>query len=406
MVYTNGMEERSMPWKEIGVMDERMRLVLAVEEGESVSEAAHRFGVSRVTAHKWLGRFKSAGVLGLQDASRAPHSHPNAVAEHVIARVVALRREHPTWGALKLYHWLESHESNTAWPAPSTIALILKEHGLTGSFRRRRVARYSEPLAHCDGPNRVWCADFKGWFLTGDGLRCDPLTISDGFSRYLLRCQALAHPTYEAVRPLFEATFREYGLPLAMRTDNGTPFAGTRGLGLSRLSVWWIKLGITPERIAPGKPQQNGRHERMHRTLKAQTLNPPAETLRKQQRRFDKFRREYNEERPHQALGHKPPVAYYSAASRQYTSRIHSPDYPKEWTVRRVYEKGSFYWNGALLFISDALRYEYVALAPSANERYLTIHYGHVPIAYLDTKHACIRAQAPKAVRDEKEKER
>lgn len=386
-----------MPWKETCAMDERMRLVMLVKDGESVAQAARRCGVSRVAAYKWLGRYACEGVAGLQDRSRAPLVHPNAVPDELVDRIVALRDKRPTWGPLKLLHWLRAHDGESPWPCASTIGVLLKERGLTVARKRRRhLARCAEPLSHCDAPNRVWCADFKGWFLTGDAKRCDPLTMTDGFSRYLLRCQALAHPTFEAVRPVFDAAFREYGLPVAIRTDNGPPFAATRGLGLSRLSVWWIKLGITPERIQPGKPQQNGRHERMHRTLKAETLCPPAKTLRQQQHRFDRFQREYNEQRPHQALEHQTPASCYTASARRYTGRLKAPEYPADWTVRRVYGKGSFYWKHHLVFLSDALDNEYIALAPTPHEEYLAIYYGHVQIAYLDATHGRICTTLPK----------
>jgi transposase InsO family protein len=386
-----------MPWKETNAMDERMRLVMLVEDGETVSEAARQCGVSRVAAYKWLERHTCAGAMGLQDRSRAPHCHPNAVPEELAERIVALRAQRPTWGPVKLLHWLQAHEGRYPWPCASTIGVLLKERGLTVARKRRRqLGRYSEPLGHCDAPNRVWCADFKGWFLTGDQRRCDPLTISDGFSRYLLRCQALSHPTHEAVRPVFDAAFREYGLPTSIRTDNGTPFAGTRGLALSRLSVWWIKLGITPERIQPGKPQQNGRHERMHRTLKAETLCPPAQSMREQQRRFDRFQRDYNEERPHQALGHQTPASCYTVSARRYTSRLKTPDYPHEWIVRYVYDKGCFYWKHHLIFLSSALDNEYIALAPTPLEGYMSIYFGHARIAYLEVASGRICIALPK----------
>ncbi len=387
-----------MPWKETCAMDERLRLVLLVKDGESVSEAARQCGVSRVTAYEWLGRYGSQGLAGLVERSRAPVHHPNAVSDAAVERLVALRALHPTWGPVKLVHWLRTNEPEQRWPSPSTAGELLKQRGLTTPHRRRRVAAYSAPLAHCDGPNRVWCADFKGWFLTGDGCRCDPLTISDGYSRFLLRCQALAHPTYEAVQPLFEATLREYGLPQAIRTDNGVPFAATRGTGLSRLAVWWIKLGIVPERIQPGHPEQNGRHERMHRTLKADAISPPAPTLREQQRAFDLFRNTYNEQRPHQALGNKPPASRYTSSNRPYPQRVTAPEYPSDWTVRKVYPNGCFWWRDGLIYLTHVLVHEHIALAPSPHERYLIIHFGHVPIAWLDTRHGRVLHAKPKAL--------
>lgn len=308
-----------MPWKETRTMDARGELVGLVEEGESVAEAARLCGVSRKTAHKWLERYRDGGLAALADRSRAPKSHPNALGDEVVERIVALRSVHPTWGPRKLMHWLRTNEPSGTWPAASTIGTLLKERGLTARPKQRRPLKpYTQPLAHCTQSNRVWCADFKGWFLAGDGKRCDPLTISDGYSRFLLRVQGLARPTLEAVRPLFHATLREYGLPCAIRTDNGVPFASTSGIGLSRLAVSFIDLGITPERIRPGKPQENGRHERMHRTLKSETLRPPADTLRKQQRRFDQFQHEYNHVRPHQALEYETPAHIYTPSPRPY----------------------------------------------------------------------------------------
>jgi len=390
-----------MPWKETCAMDERMRLVVLVKDGTSIAEASRQCGVSRVTAHEWLKRYELEGVEGLRDRSSAPHRHPHALSEELSERIVALRCERPTWGPLKLVHWLRREEPHICWPCPSTVGLLLKQRGLTNAARRRRVGPYSAPLAHCDGANRVWCADFKGWFLTGDGVRCDPLTISDGYSRYLLRCQALAHPTYEAVRPLFEATLREYGLPQAIRTDNGVPFAATRGIGLSRLSVWWIKLGITPERISPGKPQQNGRHERMHRTLKAEAIQPPANNLAEQQRRFDEFVAYYNHERPHQALGQNPPAACYAPSPRPYPRRLARPHYPAEWTVKPVYDKGCFGFRRNAIYLTRALAGEYIALAPTQSPRYLAIYFGHVPIAWLDTRHERVLQTRPKELKQD-----
>lgn len=385
-----------MPWKETRVMDERAKLVAFIKEGETVAEAARLCGVSRKTAHKWLQRYASQGLAGLADHCCAPRCHPNAVGKAMIERVVSLRGEHPTWGPRKLMHWLRQHEPDAAWPAASTIGVLLKERGLTARSRRRRPLKpYTQPLAHCTGPNRVWCADFKGWFLTGDGRRCDPLTISDGYSRYLLRSQGLARPTLAAVRPLFAATFREYGLPEAIRTDNGVPFASTCGLGLSRLAAWWIRLGITPERIAPGKPAQNGRHERMHRTLKAETLCPPAKNLRQQQKCFDRFQYEYNNERPHQALDYQTPANFYTPSPRPYPARLTLPEYDSAWCVCRVYDKGSFRYGGNMYFLTDVLGGTRIALVPTEDDEVLSIYYGHVCIAALDLRKKRVCA-APK----------
>jgi len=376
-----------MPWKETRAMDERGRLVYLVQEGESVAEAARQCGVSRKTAHKWLARHAELGLSGLTDRSSAALTHPNALTDEVAERVIELRAAHPTWGPRKLMHWLREHESKCIWPVASTIGRLLKERGLTiPRSRRRPLKPYTQPLEHCTGPNRVWCADFKGWFHTGDGKRCDPLTISDGYSRYLLQTRGLAHPTFIAVRPLFEATLREYGLPEAIRTDNGVPFASTTGLGLSRLAVWWIDLGITPERIMPGCPEQNGRHERMHRTLKLETLKPPAHTLRQQQFRFDTFRNQYNNERPHEALEYRTPADVYRISPRSYPSRLKRHEYRSAWKVCRVYRKGCFYHAGTNYFLTDVLGEREIALAPTENEEIHLIYYGHVCIGLLNQR--------------------
>lgn len=374
-----------MPWKETRVMDERLELVRTIEEGTSVAEAARQFGVSRKTAHKWLARFTAEGACALADRPRRPHGSPAALGDGVIERILAARVAHPTWGPCKLKHWLHRHEPQIPWPAASTIGALLKARGLTVKRRRRRgVHPRSEPLAHCDESNKVWCVDFKGWFHTGDGQRCDPLTVSDGYSRFLLCIQGLRRPTHAAVQPWFDATFREFGLPKAIRSDNGVPFASTAGLGLSRLSVWWIDLGISPERIDKGKPQQNGRHERMHRTLKADTLKPPAANLREQQRVFDHFREEYNSDRPHESLANQTPASVYRPSSKPYPEPISTPEYDSDAKVCRVYGKGSFYYDGQQYFLADVLSDKYIALVPSPEEKKMDIYYRHVRIAMLD----------------------
>lgn len=385
-----------MPWKETRVMDERMELVLAVRDGAPVAEAARAFGVSRKTAHKWLARYGTEGAAGLADQSRRPHVSPAAMGDSIVERILAARVAHPTWGPCKLKHWLHRHEPQTAWPAASTIGALLKSRGLTVKQRRRRsVHPRSEPLAHCDASNRVWCVDFKGWFHTGDGQRCDPLTISDGYSRYLLCLQGLARPTHAAVQPWFDAVFRAFGLPTAIRSDNGVPFASTAGPGLSRLSVWWIDLGISPERIDKGKPQQNGRHERMHRTLKADTLKPPAATLCEQQYLFDRFREEYNTDRPHEALDNATPASVYQRSAKEYPSTIRAPEYDQDAKVCRVYDKGGFYHDGKHYFLTHVLAGRYIALTDSPEAEKLDIYYRHVRIAMLDLENKQV-CPAPK----------
>lgn len=355
-----------MPWKECGVQEERFRFVDEWNSGDwNMAELCRIYGVTRKTGYKWVERFEVLGIEGLRDLSRAPHVHPNEVNDQLEEEVLALRGKHRLWGARKIRAWLAQAHAEENVPAVSTIGGILRRSGLTVPRKRCRSARpASEPLAHADHSNRVWCADFKGWFRTGDGERIDPLTVTDAYSRFLLRCQAVNAADTLHSRPIFEAAFREYGLPERMRTDNGAPFASNGDSGLTGLSVWWIKLGIRPERIEPGHPQQNGRHERMHRTLKAATAAPPAANLRRQQESFDAFRLEYNQHRPHEALGQVPPASIYRPSARCYPARLAEPEYPKEWECRRVSSGGQFRWWVDRVFAGHALEGELVGLEP------------------------------------------
>lgn len=372
-----------MPWTETCALDERTRFVVEYDLDElAMAELCRKYGISRKTGYKWVARADEDGLTSLSDRSRAPQVHPNQLPAALEAAILAARRRHPTWGPRKLRELLKGPGR---LPAASTIGDVLHRHGLTvPRKRRRRVPPQEQPFASVDGPNAVWCADFKGWFRTGDGQRCDPLTLSDAFSRYLLRCQAVAATDGRSVRPIFEAAFRQYGLPMAIRTDNGAPFASRAVAGLSALSVWWIKLGIGIERIEPGKPQQNGRHERMHRTLKQETAQPPAATVRAQQRRFDTFREEFNELRPHEALGMRTPASAYSCSPRAYPSREPEVAYPGSWDERKVQHKGAFYWKGQEIFLSEVLIGEVVGLEP-LDDRHHRVWFGPMPLGVLDT---------------------
>jgi len=350
----------------------------------SISELARRRGISRQNAYKWIERYEQEGWKGLEERCRAAHEHPNAISQGLERRILELKAQWPLWGAPKIHSKLLEYAD---CPSESTVSNVLERHGLSRKLRRRSRATPSEqPLSHCQEPNEVWCADFKGWFRTADGRRCDPLTISDGCSRYLLCCRGLAETTgWLVVQPLFELTFREYGLPEAMRTDNGAPFA-SRGLaGLSKLSVWWLLLGIGLERIEPGKPQQNGRHERMHRTLKEATARPPRANLRRQQEAFDAFRREYNEQRPHEALGQRPPGDFYRPSTRDYPSRLLEPEYPDDWQKRKVSVGGQMKWNGSKIQISHALAEQVVGLRP-IGEGLWTIYFASLELGQLDER--------------------
>lgn len=376
-----------MPWKETCTMSERMKFVVAYLRDEySISALCRMFGISRPTGYKWIERFLAGDVSSLEDRSRAPHSHPNAISLEIEGAVVSTRVEHRTWGPAKLRAWLDRHNPEVKWPASSTIGEILRRRGLTVPRRRsRKSPPYNRPFVGCDGPNVVWSADLKGWFTTGDGQRCDPLTISDNYSRYLLRCQMVSPANYETTQPIFETAFRQYGLPVAIRTDNGPPFATTTVGGLSKLSIWWLKLGIIPERIEPGQPAQNGRHERMHRTLKQETAAPPARTCRAQQRSFDTFRQEYNQVRPHQAINQKPPVSLYQPSNRSYPLRLPEMTYPDDMELRWVKSQGDISWKGRHIYLSETLAGEIVGFKQIADSLWM-IYFGPIALANLNTR--------------------
>src|SRR5713226_2363010 len=386
-----------MPWKASSVMEQKLRFVLEYEKDEhTMSELCQRYDISRETGHVWLRRYRESGVEGLWERSRAPQRHGNQTPEEIEQRVLELRQAHMRWGPRKLKRILERNEPGRVWPAASTIGGLLQREGLVVARRKRsRTPPYSEPLAHADGPNRVWCADFKGWFRTADGERIDPLTLSDAYSRYLLRSQAVAKTNTERVQAIFEAAFREYGLPEAIRTDNGAPFASRALAGLSRLAVWWMKLGIVPERIEAGHPEQNGRHERMHRTLKQEVAMPAAANRRAQQRAMDKFRQEYNQVRPHEALGMETPAAVYEASPRRLPARLPEPEYPETMLVRSVHHKGEFSWKKHQVFVSEVLWGERIGLLPVDDHCY-TVYFAQFPIARFDTRHAYL-TPLPKA---------
>lgn len=377
-----------MPWKETGPMEERMKFMLMYQEdGWSMTDLCEMFAVSRKTGYKWRERYEELGMEGLRALSRAPRSHPNAVAAEIEAAIVALKSKRPKRGPKKLLALLQRQQPDVPWPARSTIAAILKRHGLVRPRRRcRKTPPYELPFAGLDRPNAVWSADLKGWFKTGDGQRCDPLTITDNYSRYLLRCQVVRPATCATIQPVFIGAFHEYGLPEAIRTDNGPPFATATVGGLSQLSIWWIRLGIIPERIQPGKPQQNGRHERMHRTLKDEAISPPRSSGRRQQTAFHHFRQEFNHERPHEALGQRVPAAVYAPSPRPYPLILPEMTYPDDMQVRWVKAQGDISWKGHHVYLSATLAGELVGLRQVADDRW-DIFFGPIRLAQLDTAH-------------------
>lgn len=350
-----------MPWRQVDPMTERLRFVTdARQRIAGFTELCHHYGISRVTGYKWLRRADHDGLDQLGELSRRPHTCPHATPAPLVARLIEARRRHPSWGPRKLLKVLRRRDQregrSVAWPARSTVADLLRRHGLVTPRRRRRFPGHpGRPLTPMTAPNGIWTADFKGQFKTGDGIYCYPLTVQDGFSRYLLACRGLTGTTVAESRPVFERLFHEYGLPAILRTDNGVPFATEALRRLSRLSVWWIRLGIYPELIEPAHPEQNGRHEHMHRTLKAATARPPARSRRRQQRRFDAFRIEYNEERPHEALQDETPASLYRASPRPYPARLPALEYPAQFEVRRVSRNGGIRWHKHWVNISHVL---------------------------------------------------
>lgn len=364
-----------MPWSETRPIDECAGFVFALEAGRfSMSELCREYGISPKTGYKWLSRFREGGVAALADRSRAPHTCPHRMSEAMEELLRAQRRKHPNWGARKLLDVLSSSRSEAlrqlleqgqSLPAASTAQEALRRAGLVHSRKRRLRPPHpgtSDLASVAIKPNDVWSTDFKGEFRTQDRRWCYPLTVSDAVSRYLLECKGLPSTEHAGAQPCFERLFREYGLPVAIRSDNGCPFCSVGLCGLSRLSVWWMKLGIVHQRITPGKPQQNGRHERMHRTLKAETTRPPAQNMQQQQERFAQFCQEYNELRPHEALGMQTPSSIWTPSQRAMPERLSPPEYPGHMEVRSVRNKGEIKFLGQFVFVSEVLAEEYVAL--------------------------------------------
>jgi transposase InsO family protein len=328
-------------------MEQKLLFIAAYLKHERpVAELASEFGVSRKTAYKWINRYCEQGHFGLEDCSKAAIHIRNATRPEIVKELLAVRKRHPFWGAGKLLKIVERRHPDWTLPARSTVCDLLKRHGLTRKTRKRRQLTHpgkpTNPVMH---PNDLWTADFKGQFKTRDGRYCYPLTVVDAYSRRLLACQGFLSPNLKDTKAVFSRLFREFGLPNRIRTDNGSPFASISLARLSRLSVWWIRLGICPELIEPGKPQQNGKHERMHRTLKNETTKPPGADLKAQQRKFHRFLEEFNQIRPHEALGQETPNSLYVPSRRRMPKKLQAMSYPAHWEVRRVSGNGGLRWK-------------------------------------------------------------
>lgn len=352
-----------MPWKGVTVSEQRQRFIQDHLLGYySITELAERFSISRKTAHKWIERFKAEGQAGYQEHSRRPRRCPWQTEVALEDELVALRRKHPRWGPRKLLDLMQRRDPSRQLPAVSTAARFLARADLVQPRRRHRRAQPGCPKSQPQGPNDIWAADYKGQFRLKDGTYCFPLTVSDLATRFVLGCDA--HPAISLAQTFahFQHLFERYGLPNRIRTDNGVPFASNALARLSQLSVWFIKLGIYPELIEPGQPQQNGVHERMHRTLKQEATIPPGSSLRAQQRQFDRFRREFNQTRPHEALGMQRPQEVYQPSRRRLPKRLQTYDYPAHFLVRRVSRAGTIRVLHRQVFVSNTLREDFVGL--------------------------------------------
>lgn len=344
-----------MPWKELSPMDQKTQFVSEyLRDSLSFTELCQRYHISRKTGYKWIARYQADGPAGLVDRSRRPHSSPDQTPEAMRLAIIDVRRRHPSWGAKKLLKLLQRKDPHQAWPSRWTICEILKREGLVRQkTHRRKVGHPGKPTSTVTAPNELWCVDFKGQFKTRDGRYCYPLTVTDSYSRYLLGCYGLLSTETLGAKEVFTRLFKKYGLPAAIRSDNGTPFASTALGRLSQLSVWWIRLGIRPELIEPGKPQQNGQHERMHRTLKAETTRPPAANLGKQQRLFNRFIQEYNEVRPHEGIELKTPASLYETSRRPLPKEVPALVYPAHFETRLVSKNSGMRWNSRWVAVSQ-----------------------------------------------------
>lgn len=375
-------------------MEERNRFIDDHQLGfYTMTELAARYAVSRKTGYKWVARHDAGGRPALANRSRAPQTCPHKIPEAVAHLLLAAKRQHPDWGPRMLVDWLRPRHPAVSWPAVSTAGDLLARHGLVQKRRRRRTQPHPGVVAPVTtAPNDLWAADFKGQFRLGDRRYCYPLTVTDQHTRYLLAVHGLLSTRGTGVRPIFERLFREYGLPCAIRTDNGVPFASTSLHGLTPLNVWWLRLGIRHQRILPAHPQQNGAHERMHKTLKRGAIRPPRATLAAQQRAFHRFQQEYNQERPHQFLQGRPPGALYRPSTRIYAGQLPALEYPRHFVVKRVTHAGTIRFKTRLLYLSTALRAHRVGLE-EVDDGIWSLYFCDVLLGRIDERQALLKGQ-------------
>jgi putative transposase len=377
-----------MPWSQTSPMDQRTQFIADYLRATfSISELCEHYSVSRKTGYKWIDRYLTHGPAGLEEYSRRPRSCPRQTPEYVVEAICDARRHHPSWGAKKLLTIEKKRHPDWPWPHRATIYDLLHRQGLVATQRRRRpIGHPGKPHSVIDAPNQVWSADFKGHFKTGDGIYCYPLTITDGYSRFLLECQALTTTAVHDAKPVFARIFKEFGLPQRIRTDNGAPFATVSLARLSTLSTWWVRLGILPELIEPGKPQQNGQHERMHRTLKAETTRPPAANLPAQQRKFNRFKHEFNLERPHEALDQLTPASCYTPSARPMPDKIPPLEYPDRFEKRLVSNNGGIRWNHHWVNVSVCCAQECVGLE-EIDDGIWNVYFGPLKLGRFHERH-------------------
>jgi transposase InsO family protein len=363
-----------MPWKEESTMDKKVSFIVDYLNNRctSFTDLCSHYGISRRIGYKFLNRYLENDVDGLKERSRRPHNSPNKTAPEIEQAIVDVRIKHPDRGARKLV--VPIHKQHPEWilPTEATINNILSRNGLINESKRRfRLQHPGRPYTAVTAANQLWGIDFKGEFKMLNGEYCFPLTITDSFSRYIICCKGLPCTKVENTKRAMEIIFKEYGLPERIRSDNGIPFSSPISLGrLSTLSVWWIRLGIFPELIEPASPQQNGRHERMHRTLKANTTRPPAYNFRSQQNKFDTFVQDFNTDRPHEALGQKTPSEFYTPSNREYPTKLPPVEYPSHFEVRRVARNGGVRWKNRWIRASNTLAEEYIAFEEVDNDLY------------------------------------